>query len=85
MMLAVQAAQVVVRVVHPPTKEVSVADLILSGLGLTGLILIGSLLLGGVLGAIFIFIKHRSPHNPFNGQTADSGRLHLDGSGPSEP
>ncbi len=79
MVAAPQVTPVIVRVVHPPTKEISMADLILSGLGVTGLILLGSLLVGLAVGAAFIWFKHRHPENPFNGQASQTHGLHLGG------
>lgn len=73
-----QVTPVIVRVVHPPTKELSMADLILSGLGMTGLILLGSLLVGFAVGGLFIWFKHRHPDNPLNGQASQTHGLHLD-------
>ncbi len=61
----------------PPTKEISVVDLILSGLGLTGLILLFALLIGGALGAAFIWFKHVRPQNPLNGQASQTHGLRL--------
>ncbi len=60
-----------------PTKEISVVDLILSGLGLTGLILLFALLVGGVLGGLFIWLKHAHPQNPLNGQASQTHGLRL--------
>ncbi len=74
---ALQVTPVIVRTVHAPTKEISMADLILSGLGVTGLILLGSLLIGLGVGAVFIWFKHRHPENPLNGQASHTHGLHL--------
>ncbi len=73
-----QVTPVIVRVVHPPAKELSMADLILSGLGVTGLILLGSLLIGLAIGGLFIWFKHRHPDNALNGQASRTHGLHLD-------
>lgn len=77
MFLALQATPVVVRTVGAPTRELSVVDVVLSGLGLTGLILLGALLFGVALGGLFIWFKHRRPENPFNGQASQTHGLHL--------
>ena len=72
-----QVTPVIVRVVQAPTKELNVADLIVSGLGLTGLMLLGSLLVGGVLGGLFVLFKMWRPMNPLNGQASQTHGLHL--------
>jgi hypothetical protein len=77
MLVPQQVTTVIVRVVQSPTKELNVADLIVSGLGLTGLILIGSLLVGGALGGLFVLFKLWRPQNPFNGQASQTHGLHL--------
>ncbi len=61
----------------PPTKEISVVDLILGGLGLTGLILLCALLIGGALGALFIWFKTVRPLNALNGQASQTHGLQL--------
>ncbi len=74
-----QVAPTIVRVVKaPPTKEISVVDLILSGLGLTGLILVAALVIGAGLGGLFIWFKSVRPENPLNGQASQTHGLHLD-------
>jgi len=76
---APQVAPTIVRIVkEPATKELGVADLILSGLGLTALILLAAAVVGGVLGALFIWFKTIRPMNPFNGQASQTHGLHLD-------
>ena len=60
-----------------PTKEISVVDLIVGGLGLTGLILLCALLIGGILGAAFIWFKSVRPQNPLNGQASQTHGLRL--------
>ncbi len=77
--LGPQVAPTIVRVVKaPPTKELSVVDLIVSGLGLTGLILVAALVIGVGLGGIFIWFKSLRPDNPLNGQASQTHGLHLD-------
>lgn len=74
-----QVSPTIVRVVKaPPTKELSVVDLILSGLGLTGLIVVAALLVGAALGGLFIWFKSIRPDNPLNGQASQTHGLHLD-------
>ncbi len=74
-----QFAPTIVRIIKtPPTKEISPADLIVSGLGLTGLILLGALLVGVALGGLFIWFKNLRPQNPLNGQASQTHGLHLD-------
>jgi len=73
-----QVSPTIVRIVEtPPTKELSVGDLILSGLGLTGLILLAALLVGVALGGLFIWFKTIRPQNPLNGQASQTHGLHL--------
>ncbi len=67
---------VIIKVVPPPTAEVTVVDIIASSLGLTGAILIGSLALGGLLGALFIWFSRRRSARSLD-SSADDGRLHL--------
>ncbi len=76
---APQVAPTIVRIVkEPATKELSVVDLILSGLGLTGLILLAALVVGTALGALFIWFKTIRPMNALNGQASQTHGLHLD-------
>jgi hypothetical protein len=73
-----QVSPTIVRIVPgPPTKEISVVDLIVSGLGLTGLILVCALLVGGLLGGLFIWFKTIRPQNALNGQASQTHGLHL--------
>ncbi len=81
-----QVAPTIVRVVkEPATKELSVVDLILSGLGLTGLILVAAVIIGGMLGALFIWFKTIRPMNPLNGQASQTHGLHLDITSDTKP
>jgi hypothetical protein len=76
---APQVAPTIVRIIkEPATKELTVVDLILSGLGLTGLILVIAVVIGGLLGALFIWFKSVRPMNPLNGQASQMHGLHLD-------
>jgi hypothetical protein len=76
---APQITPTIVRIVKtPPTKELSVVDLILSGLGLTGLILLCALVVGVALGGLFIWFKTIRPQNPLNGQASQTHGLQLD-------
>ncbi len=76
--LVQQVSPTIVKIVPgPPTKEISVVDLIVSGLGLTGLILLFALLVGGVLGGLFIWFKNFRPQNPLNGQASQTHGLRL--------
>lgn len=56
-MLASQINPVVVRVVEAPTRETSVADVLMGAVGFVGFMLISSLLAGLVAGALFIGIR----------------------------
>lgn len=78
LVFAPQVSPTIVRIVKaPPTKELSVGDLVLSGLGLTGLILLGAVLVGLLLGGLFIWFKTIRPQNPLNGQASQTHGLHL--------
>ncbi len=73
-----QISPTIVKIVPAaPTKEISVVDLILGGLGLTGLILLCALLVGGLLGGLFIWFKTIRPMNPLNGQASHTHGLQL--------
>jgi hypothetical protein len=68
---------VIVKVVGPPTPEVSVADVILDALGLTGVLLIGSALFGLALGGAIIWFKVHRPIAAFGGESSSDYRLDL--------
>lgn len=71
-MLFAQSAQpltpVIVRMVDQPTKEISVADILMGSVGITGIFLIGAALFGLVLGGLFILFRRwqasRDSENP---------------------
>ncbi len=48
---------VIVKVMEPPTKEISVADILLGSVGITGLFLLGAVVLGFLLGGAFILFR----------------------------
>jgi hypothetical protein len=58
---AVQPAQpfvpIIVKVVEAPTKEISVADILMGSVGITGLFLLGAALFGFALGSALILFK----------------------------
>lgn len=55
---------VIIRVVEQPSKEISVADILMGSVGITGMFLLGALLLGFVLGGLFIlFRRWRESHD----------------------
>ncbi len=60
-MFAVQPSQpfvpIIVKVVEAPTKEISVADILMGSVGITGLFLLGAALFGFALGAALILFK----------------------------
>ncbi len=78
-MFAVQPAQpfvpIIVKVVEAPTKEISVADILMGSVGITGLFLLGAALLGFALGAALILFKRWQAARDVGGQ--DSGVFHL--------
>jgi hypothetical protein len=47
----------IVKIVERPTKEISVADILLGSIGITGLFLVGAAILGLVLGGAFIMVR----------------------------
>jgi hypothetical protein len=48
---------VIVKVVEAPTKEISVADILMGSVGITGLFLLGAAVLGFALGGALILFK----------------------------
>jgi hypothetical protein len=60
-LLLLQPAQpitpVIIKVVEQPSKEISVADILMGSVGITGLFLLGAALLGFVLGGVFILFR----------------------------
>ena len=60
-MFSVQPTQpfvpVIVKVVEAPTKEISVADILLGSFGITGLFLLGAALFGFALGGGLILFR----------------------------
>jgi hypothetical protein len=60
-----QSHPIIVRVVEPPVREATVADVLLGALGLTGLLLLVALGLGLALGALFVgFARLREAYFP---------------------
>ena len=76
---------VIVRVVEPPARETSVADILLGAVGLVGFALLAALVVGIVVGGVFILFKKAFPRNPFNGQQSGEMSLNLSGLGPGGP
>lgn len=66
---------VIIKVVPPPTEEMSVVTVIVDALGLTGLIAIAAMLVGVVFGMCLIFFKRwrdeRSPDAGSSGTRLD--------------
>lgn len=60
-MFLLQPAQpitpVIVKVMDAPTKEISVADILMGSVGITGLFLLGAALFGFLLGGAFILYR----------------------------
>jgi hypothetical protein len=48
---------IIVKVVEAPTKEISVANILLGSVGITGLFLLGAVVFGFVLGGALIWFK----------------------------
>jgi len=76
-MLLAQITPFIVRVVEPPTKETTVADVLLGAVGLTGLILVSALLFGLLLGGVLVAMHRWRPSNRLNGQSAEEVSLRL--------
>lgn len=75
--VAPPTSPILVRVIGPPSEELTLGDVILGALGLTGAITVAAMVLGIVLGVLFILYRRRHPHNPFNGETSDEMSLKL--------
>ncbi len=76
-MFAVQPAQpfvpIIVKVVEAPTKEISVADILMGSVGITGLFLLGAALFGFALGgALILFKRWQARANRPTRRTAES-------------
>lgn len=67
----------IVQVAEQPTREISVADILLGSVGFVGLALLAAAVVGLVAGAFLILIKKLRPGNSLNGQDADETSLHL--------
>jgi hypothetical protein len=48
---------VIVKVMEAPTKEISVADILMGSVGITGLFLLGAVVFGSLLGGAFIAFR----------------------------
>ena len=59
---------IIVRVIESPSKEISVADILMGSVGITGLFLLGAALFGFMLGGAFILFRRwqerREPDAP---------------------
>jgi hypothetical protein len=69
---------IIAEVIDAPTRETTVADVIIQALGITGVIIIGALLAGLTLAGLFIWMRRARPDNPFNGTGSERLRLGLD-------
>ena len=61
---------VIIKVVPPPTPEVSVVNVLIDALGLIGLITIAAILVGIVLGVLLILYKRWRDKDMPGGETA---------------
>jgi hypothetical protein len=48
---------IIVKVMDAPTKEISIADILMGSVGITGLFLLGAAVFGFLLGSAFIFVR----------------------------
>jgi hypothetical protein len=76
---------VIIRLVEAPSRETSVADILLGAVGLVGFALLAAAAAGIVLGGLFILFKKALPGNPFNGQQSGETSLNLSALAPSGP
>lgn len=67
----------IVQVVEQPTREISVADVLVGSVGFVGLALLAAAIVGLVAGAMLILFQRLRPGNSLNGQDADGSALHL--------
>ncbi len=56
-MFSPQVNPIIVRVVEPPTKETSVADILMGAVGFVGFVLIAAFAVGLVAGGLFILVR----------------------------
>ncbi len=68
---------VIVKVVPPPTPQVSVVDILAGSLGLTGVIVVVSILLGLVVGSLLIAFKRWRARRTADGSDGHSTSLDL--------
>ena len=77
MAFAAQITPYVVRIIEVPTRETTVADILLGSLGLTGVIVLSAIAFGFLLGGLLVWIRNLRPENTFNGQSARQASLRL--------
>jgi len=68
---------VIIKVVEAPSRETSVADILLGAVGLVAFALLAALVVGIVVGGVFILFKKAFPGNRFNGQQSGEMLLNL--------
>lgn len=66
---------IIVKVVEAPSKEISVADILMGSVGITGIFLIGAALLGFVLGGAFILFRRWRSNRDGDTTMRDAFRL----------
>ena len=78
-MLFAQSAQpltpIIVRMIDKPTKEISMADVLMGSVGITGIFLIGAALLGLTLGGMFILFRRWRESREAEHQVGDAFQL----------
>ena len=77
-MLLALLEPIVAEVIEAPTRETTVADVVLQALGITGVILVGALIAGLSLAGLFIWMRSAKPDNRFNGTGSERLRLDLE-------
>ena len=62
---------VIVRVVDEPTRETSVADILIGAVGLVGFVLLLAALVGLVAGVVFILMRNRQARHQVPGEPSE--------------
>jgi hypothetical protein len=74
-----------VEVVEEPTRETSVADILMGAVGFVGFVLIAAAVVGLLAGAVFVYFKHLRPRARDEATFAKVARLNLSTPEPPAP
>lgn len=77
-MLQQPLTPIIIEVIDKPTRETTVADVLLQAIGLAGAFVLLALVAGLLAGGVFIAMRILRPRNSFNGEASDVLRLGLD-------